>query len=44
MGKKVKYMIAFLVFFTLITIIVPNAFSKYKGTISNTIKINTSRP
>lgn len=44
MDKKVKYMIALLVFLTLITILVPNAFSKYTETASNTIKINTTRP
>lgn len=44
MDKEVKYMIALLVFLTLITILVPNAFSKYTETASNIIKINTSRP
>ena len=44
MDKKVKYMFLFLLFFTIITIIIPNTFSKYTSTISRTININTSRP
>ena len=44
MDKKVKYMLLFLLFFTIITIIIPNTFSKYTSTISRTININTSRP
>lgn len=44
MDRKYKIMISFLVFFTLITIIVPNTLSKYTDKVSNTIKITTSRP